>query len=72
MFVIHRDNYLTFQSWLLLIGGSSNFHCGTGSVKYMVFVLICFFNFFKFYKQVNGPGVAGTVLPKVLLILLAI
>ena len=26
MFIIHRDNYLTFQSWLLLIGGSSNFH----------------------------------------------
>ena len=27
MFIIHRPNYLTFHSWLLFIGGSSNFHC---------------------------------------------
>ena len=27
VFIIHREYYFTFQSWLLLIGGSSNFHC---------------------------------------------
>ena len=27
VFIIARNNYLTFQSWFLLIGGSSNFHC---------------------------------------------
>ena len=27
VFIIHHEYYLTFQSWLLLIGGSSNFHC---------------------------------------------
>ena len=27
VFIICRNNYLTFQSWLLLMGGSSNFYC---------------------------------------------
>ena len=31
-FIIHRDNYLTFQSWLFLIGGSSNFNCAMFSI----------------------------------------
>ena len=34
MFIIHRDNYLTFQSWLLLIGSSSNFHCALNKRQY--------------------------------------
>ena len=31
VFIIHCKNYLTFQTWLLLIGGSSNFHCEMNS-----------------------------------------
>ena len=31
LFIIHPENYLIFQSWLHLIGGSSNFHCAMQS-----------------------------------------
>ena len=29
--IIRRKNYLTSQSWLLLMGGSSNFYCAMGA-----------------------------------------
>ena len=35
--IIHRKNYLTFQSWLLLMGGSSNSYCAMGE-----WLLACF------------------------------
>ena len=30
VFIISKKDYLTFQSWLLLMGGSFNFHCALG------------------------------------------
>ena len=32
-FFIARKSYLTVQSWLLLIEGSSNFYCAMGQVR---------------------------------------